>query len=56
MPEFNTLRQLPADSTAWGTLGPTGIVQIIRAIEALRKEFMKVLESLIECLRCHNLK
>ena len=39
-----------------GTLGPAGVVQIGRAIEALRKEFVKVLDSLIDCLGCDNIK
>jgi hypothetical protein len=39
-----------------GTLFPAGVVQVVRAIEALRKEFMKVLKSLIDCLGCENLK
>ena len=39
-----------------GDLGPAGVVQIVRAIEALRKDFVKVLASLIDCLGCDNIK
>ena len=39
-----------------GTLVAAGVVQIVRAIEALRKEFVKVLDSLIDCLGCDNIK
>jgi hypothetical protein len=50
------LKRLTTFIYSMGTLGPTGVVQIVRAIEALRKDFVKVLASLIDCLGCDNIK
>jgi hypothetical protein len=37
-----------------GTLGPVGVREIIRAINALKKELADMLESLMDCLGCDN--
>jgi hypothetical protein len=39
-----------------GTLGPAGVVQVVRANRSAPERIYEVLESLIDCRGCDNIK